>query len=60
MSNIAGETIFKITNTELYVPIVTLLFDVNINLTINCKTIKQLNSGFKNPVYWNEYKTKVE
>ena len=30
MSNIAGETIFKITNTELYVPIVTLSFNVNL------------------------------
>ena len=21
---------------------------------------KQLNAGFKSPVYWNEYKTKIE
>ena len=60
MSNIAGETIFKITNTELHVPIVTLSFNVNVNLTIKCKTIKQLNAGVKEPVYWNEYIKKIE
>ena len=51
MSNTAGETTFKLTNTELYVPITT---NNNINLT------KQLNEGFKRYVYWNEYKTKKE
>ena len=50
MSDIAGETTFKITNTELYVPIVTLSTKDNVKLT------KQLNEGFKRPVYWNEYK----
>ena len=54
MSNFAGETTFKIRNTKLYVPIVTLSTEDNINLT------KQLNKGFKRPVYWNEYKTKIE
>ena len=48
------ETRFKITNTKLYVPIVTLSTKDNVNLT------KQLNKGFKRPVYWNEYKTKIE
>ena len=54
MSNIAGDTTFKITNTKLYVPIVTLGTKDNVNLT------KQLNEGLKRPVYWNEYKTKIE
>ena len=52
MSNIDGETTLKITNTKLYVPIVTLSTKDNVKLT------KQLNEGFKRPVYWNEYKTK--
>ena len=54
MSDIAGETTFKIRNTKLYVPIVTLSTKDNVNLT------KQLNEGFKRPVYWNEHKTKIE
>ena len=44
------ETIFKITSTKLYVPIVPLSTKDNQNLT------KQLNEGFKRSVYWNEYK----
>ena len=47
------ETIFKITNTELFVPIVTLSTKDNVKLT------RQLNDGFKRLVYWNEYKPKV-
>ena len=38
----------------MYVPIVTLLTKDNVNLT------KQLNEGFKRPVYWNEYKSIIE
>ena len=48
------KTTFKITSTELYVPIVTLSTKDNVNLT------KQLNEGFKRSVYWNEYKLKIE
>ena len=33
MSNTAGDTTFKITNTKLYVPIVTLSTQDNVNLT---------------------------
>ena len=54
MSNIAGATTFKITNAKLYVPIVTLSTKDNVNLT------KQLNGGLIRPVYWNEYKRKIE
>ena len=54
MSNIAEVTAFKITSTKLYVPIVTLSTKDNVSLT------KQLNEGFKRPVYWNEYKSKTE
>ena len=38
----------------MYVPIVTLLTKDNVNLK------KQLNEGFKQSVYWNEYKSKIE
>ena len=54
MSDIAGDTTFKITNTKLYVLIVTLSTKVHVKLT------KQLNKGFKRPVYWHENKTKIE
>ena len=41
---------FRITDTKLYVPIVTLSIEDISNLT------KLLNGGFKRPIYWNEYK----
>ena len=53
MSTIA-DTKFKITNTKLYVPIVTLSSKGNVKL------VKLLEEGFKRPVYWNEYQTKIE
>ena len=53
MSTIAGAT-FKITNTKLYVPIVTLSSKGNVTL------LKLFEEGFKRPVYWNEYQTKIE
>ena len=54
MFDITEDTIFKITNTKLYVPIVTLSNENGIQLT------KQLNEGFKGSVYWNEYQTKTD
>ena len=49
----AGEVIsFMITNTKLYVPVVTLSTKDNYNLT------KQLNEGFKRSIYWNQYVSK--
>ena len=50
MSTIA-DTTFK---TMLYVPIVTLSSKDNVKL------VKLLEEGFKRPVYWNEYQTKIE
>ena len=47
-------TTFKITNTKLYVPIVTLSGKDNVKL------VKLLEEGFKRPAYWNEYQTKIE
>ena len=49
----AGQVVsFMITDTKLYVPIVTLSTKDNINLT------KQLNEGFKRTIYWNQYVSK--
>ena len=49
----AGQVVsFMITNTKLYVPIVTLSTKDNTNLT------KQLNESFKRTIYWNEYVSK--
>ena len=47
-------TIFIITNTKLYVPIVTLSSQDNVKL------VKLLEERFKRPLYWNEYQTKIE
>ena len=49
-----NSTSYKITETKLYVLIVTLSTEDNVNLT------KQLNEGFKRSFYWNEYKSKIE
>ena len=54
MSNVDELITFKITNTKLYVPIVTLSSKNNVKL------VKLLEEGFKRPVYWNEYQRKIE
>ena len=51
---VADSVKFKITETKLYGPIVTLPTKDNANLT------KLLNEGFKRSVQWNEYKVKHE
>ena len=49
----AGQLVsFMITNTKLYVPVVTLSTKENTNLT------KQLNEGFERTIYWNQYVSK--
>ena len=53
MSTIANTT-FKITSTKFYVPIVTLSSKDYVKL------VKLLEDGFKRPVYWNDYRTKIE
>ena len=53
MSTIA-DTTFKITNTNLYVPIVSL------SSKDNAKLVKLLEEGFNRSVYWNEYQTKIK
>ena len=50
----AGQVVsFMITNTKLYVPVVTLSTEDNTNLT------KQLNGGFKRSIYWNQFVSKL-
>ena len=48
------DTTFKITNTKLCVPVVTLSSKDNVKL------VKLLDEGFKRPAYWNEYQWKIE
>ena len=51
-SNGAGT--FAITNTKLYVPVVTL------STQENTKLLQQLKSGFKRVINWNKYLSKPE
>ena len=51
---IAGEErIFTITDTNLYVPIITL------SIQDNAKLLQQLKSGFKRTINWNKYELKL-
>ena len=50
MSNAGDNATFTITDTKLYVPIVTLSAEDNVKLS------KLLSEGFKRTVYWDEYK----
>ena len=54
MSSVVGVKTFKITNTKLYVSIVTLSSKDIVKL------VKLFEGGFKGPVYWNEHQTKIE
>ena len=51
ISSAAGETKFKITDTKLYVPVVTL------STQDNAKLLQQLKSGFKITIKWNKYQS---
>ena len=44
---------FKMKDTKLYVPVVTL------STQDNAKLLQQLKSGFKRTINWNKYQTKV-
>ena len=50
LSNVAGNSTFKITDSNLYVPTVTSSTEDNAKLS------KLLIERLKRPVYWNEYK----
>ena len=54
ITNSTGEGKFKITNTNLYVPVVTL------STQDNEKLFEQLQSGFKRVINWNKCLSKPE
>ena len=54
ISSAAGETKFKITDTKLYVPVVTL------STQDNAKLLQQLKSGFKRTINWNKYESNIK
>ena len=48
-----SNSVFAITDTKLYVPIVTLSAEDNVKLS------KLLGEGFKRSIYWNKYKVMI-
>ena len=53
-TNVAAQTTtFSITDTNLYVPVVTL------STQDNAKVLEQLISGFKRILNWNKFQTKI-
>ena len=53
-TNEAAQTAkFSITDTKLYVPVLTL------STQDNAKLLEQLKSGFKRTINWNKYQTKI-
>ena len=54
ISSATGETKFVITETKLYVPIVSL------STQDNAKLLQQLKSGFKRTINWNKYESSVK
>ena len=54
-TNVANQNAtFEISDTKLYVPVVTL------STQDNCKMLKQLKPGFKRIINWNKYLSKPE
>ena len=54
ITSATGETKFKITQTKLYVPVVTL------SRQDNAKLLQQLKSGFKRTINWNKYESNIK
>ena len=52
LSNNTKATAFAVTDTKLYVPVVTL------STQDNAKLLQQLKSGFKRTIYWKKYQSK--
>ena len=49
LCNLFGASTFTITDAKLYVPIITISTQDNVELS------KLMHEGFKRPVYWNKY-----
>ena len=54
ITNFTGAGKFQITETNLYVPVVTL------STQDNAKLLQQLKSGFKRTINWNKYESSVK
>ena len=54
ITNSTGAGKFKITETKLYVPVVTL------STQDNAKLLQQLKSGFKRTINWNKYESSIK
>ena len=54
ITNSTGEAKFKLTETKLYVPVVTL------TTQDNAKLLQQLKSGFKRTINWNKYQSSIK
>ena len=54
ITNSTGEGKFAITETKLYVPVVTL------STKDNEKLLQQLKSGFKKAINWNKYESSIK
>ena len=54
ITNSTGAGKFKITETKLYVPVVTL------STQDNAKLLQQLKSGFKRTINWNKYQSSIK
>ena len=54
ITNSTGEGKFAITETKLYVPVVTL------STKDNAKLLQQLKSGFKRTINWNKYQSRIK
>ena len=54
ITNSTGAGKFKITETKLYVPVVTL------STQDNAKLLQQLKSGFKRTINWSKYELSVK
>ena len=54
INNSTGEGKFAITETKLYVPVVTL------STKDNEKLLRQINSGFKKTISWNKYGSSIK
>ena len=54
ITNSTGEGKFAITETKLYVPVVTL------STKDNEKLLQQLKSDFKKPINWNKYESNIK
>ena len=54
ITNSEGEIKIKITETKLYVPVVTL------STQDNAKLLQQLKSGFERTINWNKYQSSIK